>query len=95
MRIAALPLRVEWRAGPANNLLPEKKREHRNYHHAPRLATDVRKRIQRQLSAQRRRIVAQALATGRITKWDHPEGDARYIDTGDDFWPTLERNRRP
>ncbi len=46
-------------------------------------------------SQRRRRIVSQALATGRIAKWDHPEGDARYIDTGDDFWSTLERSRRP
>jgi len=46
-------------------------------------------------SQRRRRIVAAALATGRITKWDHPEGDGRYIDTGDDFWSTLERARRP
>jgi choline-sulfatase len=45
-------------------------------------------------SQRRRRIVAAALATGRITKWDHPEGDGRYIDTGDDFWSTLERARR-
>jgi choline-sulfatase len=46
-------------------------------------------------SQRRRRVVATALATGRITKWDHPEGDGRYIDTGDDFWSTLERARRP
>jgi choline-sulfatase len=45
-------------------------------------------------SQRRRRLVAAALATGRITKWDHPEGDARYIDTGDDFWTTTERGRR-
>jgi len=43
----------------------------------------------------RRRLVARALATGRLTKWDHPEGTGRYIDTGDDFWSTLERARRP
>lgn len=46
-------------------------------------------------SQRRRRIVRDALATGRVTKWDHPEGDARYIETGDDFWSTLERARRP
>ncbi|NUR74924.1 MAG: choline-sulfatase, partial [Thermoleophilia bacterium] len=46
-------------------------------------------------SQRRRRVVASALATGRVTKWDHPDGDARYIDTGDDFWSTLERARRP
>jgi choline-sulfatase len=46
-------------------------------------------------SQRRRRLVAKALAVGRITKWDHPEGDARYIDSGDDFWTTLERGRRP
>ncbi|HEY2935406.1 MAG TPA: choline-sulfatase [Gaiellaceae bacterium] len=45
-------------------------------------------------SQRRRRIVAQALATGRVAKWDHPEGRRRYIDTGDDFWSTLERARR-
>jgi choline-sulfatase len=46
------------------------------------------------LSQERRRLVAAALATGRVAKWDHPEGDARYIDTGDDFWTTIERGRR-
>ena len=45
-------------------------------------------------SQRRRRIVARALATGRIAKWDHPEGSGRYIDTGDDFWSTLERARK-
>jgi choline-sulfatase len=45
-------------------------------------------------SQRRRRVVARALATGRIAKWDHPEGSGRYIDTGDDFWSTLERSRR-
>jgi choline-sulfatase len=45
-------------------------------------------------SQRRRRLVAAALATGRIARWDHPEGDARYIDTGDDFWTTIERGRR-
>ena len=53
-----------------------------------RLERDVR------ASQARRRIVAQALATGRATRWDHPEGRRRYIDTGDDFWSTLERSRR-
>jgi choline-sulfatase len=46
-------------------------------------------------SQRRRRLVAQALATGNVLKWDHPEGSRRYIDTGDDFWTTLERARRP
>jgi choline-sulfatase len=46
------------------------------------------------LSQRRRRLVADALATGRITKWDHPEGARRYLDTGDDFWTTLERARQ-
>jgi choline-sulfatase len=41
-----------------------------------------------------RRLVAQALATGRVTRWDHPAGSRRYIGTGDDFWTTLERDRR-
>jgi choline-sulfatase len=45
-------------------------------------------------SQRRRRVVAQALATGNVQKWDHPEGTGRYIDTGDDFWTTLERARR-
>ena len=40
----------------------------------------------------RRRLVADALATGRITRWDVPGG---YISTGDDFWTTIERARRP
>jgi choline-sulfatase len=38
-----------------------------------------------------RRLVADALATGRITQWDVPGG---YISTGDDFWTTVERARR-
>lgn len=46
-------------------------------------------------SQRRRRLVARALASGRVTRWDHPEGRGRYIDTGDDFWSTLERARRP
>ena len=45
-------------------------------------------------SQRRRRLVARALATGRISKWDHPAGSRRYIDTGDDFWSTLERSRK-
>lgn len=45
-------------------------------------------------SQRRRRLVARALATGKVAKWDHPEGAGRYIDTGDDFWATLERARR-
>jgi len=47
------------------------------------------------LAQRRRRLVAAALATGRLEKWDHTEGAHRYIDTGDDFWATLERARRP
>jgi choline-sulfatase len=42
----------------------------------------------------RRRLVARALATGKVSRWDHPEGTRRYIDTGDDFWATLARARR-
>jgi len=45
-------------------------------------------------SQRRRRVVARALATGRVAKWDHPEGMGRYIDTGDDFWSALERARK-
>jgi len=45
-------------------------------------------------SQRRRRLVARALATGKVAKWDHPEGTGRYIDTGDDFWATLEHARR-
>jgi choline-sulfatase len=41
-----------------------------------------------------RRLVAHALASGRLTRWDHPAGSRRYIGTGDDFWTTLERDRR-
>lgn len=46
-------------------------------------------------SQRARRLVGRALATGKVAKWDHPEGARRYIDTGDDFWTTLERARRP
>jgi choline-sulfatase len=45
-------------------------------------------------SQRRRRLVARALATGKVSKWDHPEGTKRYIDTGDDFWTALERARQ-
>jgi choline-sulfatase len=45
-------------------------------------------------SQRRRRLVARALASGQVAKWDHPEGTRRYIDTGDDFWTTLERARQ-
>jgi choline-sulfatase len=47
------------------------------------------------LGQRRRRAVADALAQGRVHKWDHPEGTGRYLDTGDDFWTTLQRARRP
>ena len=42
-------------------------------------------------SQARRRVVADALRTGRVTPWDLPGG---YISTGDDFWTTIERARR-
>ena len=47
-------------------------------------------------SQERRRLVARALAVGRVTAWDHPTLDPRgpYIRTGDDFWQTLEAARR-
>jgi hypothetical protein len=49
------------------------------------------------LASQRsRRLVAGALATGRITHWDHLTPDDapdRYIGTGSDFWSALERAR--
>jgi len=45
-------------------------------------------------SQRRRRLVARALATGRVKKWEHAEGKRHYIGTGDDFWATLERARR-
>ena len=51
----------------------------------------------RVLASQRsRRLVAAALATGRITRWDHLTPDDapdRYIGTGRDFWSALERAR--
>jgi choline-sulfatase len=47
------------------------------------------------LGQRRRRLVAAALARGRVAGWDHPAGTRRYIDTGDDFWTALERARRP
>ncbi|MFL5952873.1 MAG: choline-sulfatase [Gaiellaceae bacterium] len=43
-------------------------------------------------SQERRRLVAEALGTGRITAWDLPGG---FISTGDDFWTTIEQARRP
>jgi choline-sulfatase len=46
------------------------------------------------LGQRRRRLVAEALARGRVAGWDHPAGSRRYIDTGDDFWTALERARR-
>jgi choline-sulfatase len=42
-------------------------------------------------SQAQRRLVAAALATGRVTRWDLPGG---YISTGDDFWTTIERAKR-
>jgi choline-sulfatase len=45
-------------------------------------------------SQARRRLVARALATGALMRWDLPAGDGPYIRTGDDFWETLERARR-
>jgi choline-sulfatase len=47
------------------------------------------------LSQERRRLVAAALGTGRISAWDHAAPDEqRYIRTGRDFWSTLESARR-
>jgi choline-sulfatase len=47
------------------------------------------------VSQERRRVVAAALATGRIAPWDHaPPDEERYIRTGRDFWSTLEGARR-
>jgi choline-sulfatase len=43
-----------------------------------------------------RRVVAEALSTGRSHPWDHPTPDdaaGRYLRTGDDFWLALERRR--
>jgi choline-sulfatase len=51
-------------------------------------ALDRRVRV----SQERRRLIADALSTGKITQWDIPGG---YISTGDDFWTTIERARRP
>ncbi len=45
-------------------------------------------------SQKRRRLLARALATGRVTPWDLPAGDAPTIRTGEDFWEALERARR-
>jgi choline-sulfatase len=47
-------------------------------------------------SQQRRRLVARALATGIITRWDHVSPDDapdRYISSGRDFWGALEQSR--
>ncbi len=43
-------------------------------------------------SQARRRLVAEALRTGRVSAWDLPGG---YVSTGDDFWTTVEHARRP
>jgi choline-sulfatase len=55
---------------------------------------DLRDRV---LASQRsRRLVVEALATGRITRWDHVATDDapdRYIGTGRDFWSALEQAR--
>jgi choline-sulfatase len=45
-------------------------------------------------SQNRRRLVARALATGRVTPWDLPNGNGPTIRTGEDFWEALERARR-
>ena len=45
------------------------------------------------VSQVRRRLVAEALATGEVAAWDLP-GAGPYIRTGDDFWEALERARR-
>jgi choline-sulfatase len=42
-------------------------------------------------SQERRRLVAAALRTGRITTWDLPGG---FVSTGDDFWTTIEAAHR-
>jgi choline-sulfatase len=47
-------------------------------------------------SQQQRRLVARALATGTITRWDHMAPDDapdRYISSGRDFWGALEQSR--
>jgi choline-sulfatase len=49
-------------------------------------------------SQQSRRLVMQALATGRVTAWDHrvpDDGPDRYISSGRDFWGALEQSRLP
>ena len=48
-------------------------------------------------SQQQRRLVREALSTGRVTQWDHERergAGGYYIRTGDDFWSTLEKARR-
>jgi choline-sulfatase len=45
-------------------------------------------------SQERRRLVARALATGRVTPWDLATRDGPTIRTGDDYWEALERTRR-
>ena len=47
-------------------------------------------------SQRQRRLVARALATGTITRWDHMAPDDapdRYISSGRDFWGALEQAR--
>jgi choline-sulfatase len=47
-------------------------------------------------SQRARRLVAAALATGKLRPWDLPTGDpdGPYIRSGQDFWRRLERSRR-
>jgi choline-sulfatase len=47
-------------------------------------------------SQEQRRLIVRALATGRLTRWDHvapDDGSERYISSGRDFWATLEGSR--
>ncbi|HKX74984.1 MAG TPA: choline-sulfatase [Acidimicrobiia bacterium] len=49
-------------------------------------------------SQKARRVVAEALRTGVIHRWDHPtpdDADRRYLRSGDDFWTRLEQRRLP
>ncbi len=49
-------------------------------------------------SQQQRRLIVDALNTGRLTAWDHrvpDDGPDRYISSGRDFWSALEGSRLP
>lgn len=59
--MAPFPERIVWRAGPSKHPAHEEKRQNRNKDHSPRLAPHVWDRIQGDLSAKCRRLIASCL----------------------------------